>query len=146
MTRPDRAVTHGLAAALLIVVFAGCATTVDEESGGTVDEISTPATTGSTLPVTGSADDLLAGIGDDMRTLSGDIGGDGDQQATLARIEAAWDAIRAEVETTRPELFSGLSATIDMARTAVVSNRPADADKAYSILRDLIDAFENAAA
>lgn len=107
------------------------------DTGVIVDE-ETPATT---LPIEGSAADLLPEISIDMSRLSSEISADGDEDATIARIEATWDAIRGEVEASRPELVNGIQATIDMARTAVDSNRPADADKAFGLLTDLIDAF-----
>ncbi len=104
-------------------------------------EIVDPATPDTTIPIEGSAADLLPEIGIDMSRLSAAINGEGDEDATLARIEGNWAAIQAEVETTHPELVNSIQATVDMARTAVESNRPADADKAFSLLNTLVDAF-----
>lgn len=95
----------------------------------------------TTVPIEGSAADLLPEISIEMSRLSSEIADDGDEEATIARIEASWEAIRGEVEASRPELVNGIQATIDMARTAVDANRPADADKAFGLLTDLIDAF-----
>jgi hypothetical protein len=107
------------------------------ETGVIVDS-NVPVTT---LPIEGSAADLLPEISIDMSRLSSQIADDGDEDATIARIEASWAAIRDEVEASRPELVNGIQATIDMARTAVDANRPADANKAFGLLTDLIDAF-----
>jgi glycine cleavage system regulatory protein len=76
-----------------------------------------------------------------MSQLSAQIGDVGDEDATIARIEASWAAIKAEVTSTHPQLVNSIQATVDMARTGVDANRPADADKAFSLLTDLIDAF-----
>lgn len=105
---------------------------------GVIVDPDVPATT---IPIEGSAADLLPEIGIDMSRLSAQIAGDGDEDATIVRIESMWAAIMPEVEATRPELVNGIQATVDMARTAVDANRPADADKAFSILNDLIDTF-----
>ena len=95
----------------------------------------------TTIPIEGSAADLLPEIGIDMSRLSAEVAGDGDEDATIARIEGSWAAIKDDVEATHPELVNSIQATVDMARTSVDANRPADADKAFSLLNDLIDKF-----
>ena len=158
------------AVAVGALLLAGCATTTVDENGNPADpaeslseaeltggegreiadddtspleegEIVDPATPATTIPIEGSAADLLPEIGIDMSRLSAEIGDDGDEDATIARIEGSWAAIKAEVEATNPELVNNIQATVDMARTAVDTNRPADADKAFSLLTDLIDAY-----
>ncbi len=149
--RPRTSLVAATAAALIV---AGCGTTTVNETGndglelaesdtsplddGEIVDASTPETT---IPIEGSAADLLPEIGIDMSRLSAAINGDGDEDATLARIEGNWAAIQAEVQTTHPELVNSIQATVDMARTAVEANRPADADKAFSLLNTLVDAF-----
>jgi hypothetical protein len=76
-----------------------------------------------------------------MSQLSAQIGAAGDEKATLLRINALWDAARSDVESTRPELVGGIDTTVEMARTAVVRIRPADGDKAFQILTDLVDRY-----
>jgi hypothetical protein len=157
------------AAVATVAVLAGCGTTTIDDSstddptdqlseaeltGGEGREIAeddtSPLDTGvivdpdapaTTIPIEGSAADLLPEIGIDMSRLSAEIAGDGDEDATIARIEGSWAAIEAEIEATNPELVNSIQATVDMARTAVDSNRPADADKAFGILNDLIDKY-----
>lgn len=153
-----------------LVAVAGCATTVDqpaevsddpaadltdaELTGGESRELAEDDTSpletgvivdseapGSTIPIEGSAADLLPELGVEMSRLSAEIAADGDEDATIARIEALWAAITDDVAATNPELVPGIQATVDMARTAVDTNRPADGDKAFSILTDLIDDF-----
>lgn len=131
----------------------GCGTTVeddtavDDTSSGAVEE---PAPEGSGrsgddapapgTAMAGSTADVLALIGDELRGLSAEIGGGGDDDAVIERIEAGWATIRDDIGDTRPELLDRIQATIDMARLAVDRRRPADADKAYGLLTDLIDA------
>ncbi len=159
---------HLLAAvAFSALLLAGCGTTTVDENGDPTDSLSEAELTGgegreiadddtspleegeivdsatpaTTIPIEGSAADLLPEIGIDMSRLSAEVADDGDEDATIARIEGSWAAIRAEVEATNPELVNSIQATVDMARTAVDANRPADADKAFSLLTDLIDAY-----
>lgn len=107
------------------------------DEGVIVDE-DTPTTT---VAIERSAADLLPEIGIDMSRLSAEIADDGDEDATIARIEGSWAAIQGEIEASNPELVNGIQTTVDMARTAVDTNRPADADKAFSLLTDLVDAY-----
>jgi hypothetical protein len=147
------------------LTFSACATTTVDDDGVEVldeadltgaegreiaDEDVTPldadvivdnAAPPTTVAVEGTAGELLPEIGVDMSRLSSEIAADGDEDDTIARIEAMWAAIRDEIESTRPELLNGIQATVDMARTAVDANRPADADKAFSLLTDLIDKY-----
>jgi hypothetical protein len=155
------------AVAFCALFLVGCATTTVDENGDPTDSLSEAELTGgegrelaeedtslldegeivdsdtpeTTIPIEGSAADLLPEIGIDMSRLSAEIGADGDEDATIARIEGSWAAIKAEVESSHPELVNGIQTTVDMARTAVDANRPADADKAFSLLTDLVDAF-----
>ena len=106
--------------------------------GGVIVDGDAPATT---IALTGSATDLLPEMSIEMSRLGSQVAEGGDDNATLARIEQIWERIRPEIERDRPELLNGLGATIVMARTAVERTRPADADKAFSLLTDLVDQF-----
>jgi hypothetical protein len=77
----------------------------------------------------------------EISRLGSQIAEGGDDNTTLARIEQIWERIRPEIERDRPKLLNGLGAAIVMARTAVERTRPADADKAFSLLTDLVDQF-----
>lgn len=131
---------------LAAVLFASCAETVIETSSpdGKVNvngSFETVPTT--TLPVVGSAGELLAEMYDQMGQLSFQIAGEGDETATLQRVDAIWSVARPDVEASRPELVQGLDTTVEMATTAVTRIRPADADKAFQILGILVDRFDN---
>jgi hypothetical protein len=95
----------------------------------------------TTLPIVGSTSELLAEMSAQMSQLSAQIGDAGDEKATLQRIDAIWVIARPDVESTRPELVGGIDTTVDMARTAVVRIRPADGDKAFQLLTDLVDRY-----
>jgi hypothetical protein len=132
------------AIALAVVTVSSCADTVVEvESdngevnvGGSFETVPT-----TTLPIVGSTAELLAEMSSQMSQLSSQIGEPGDEKATLQRIDAIWVIARPDVESTRPELVGGIDTTVDMARTAVVRIRPADGDKAFQLLTDLVDRY-----
>src|SRR6056297_313116 len=133
-----------LVGVLAVATLTACAETVVElDEGATAvdtgeDVVTTPPTT---LPVAGSAAELLPEMATEMSRPSGQIADDGDQQATLARITSIWAVARPDVEAARPELVGGIDTTVEMATTAVTRIRPADADKAFSILSDLVDRY-----
>ena len=132
-----------IAVAAVVILSAGCAETVVDVGGATDSPAassgdSVPSTT---LPIVGSAAELLPEIATEMSQLSAQIAGDGDDREALRRIEATWDAVRVEVDAERPDLAGGIQTTVDMARTAVTRIRPADADKAFQILSDLVDRY-----
>lgn len=104
--------------------------------GGSFETVPT-----TTSPVVGSTTELLAEMSTEMSQLSSQIGDPGDEKVALARIETIWAAARPDVESTRPELVGGIDTTVDMATTAVVRIRPADADKAFQLLTDLVDRY-----
>jgi hypothetical protein len=106
--------------------------------GGIIVDPDAPDTT---IALTGSAADLLPEMSIEMSRLGSQVAEGGDDNATLARIEQIWERIRPEIERDRPELLNGLGATVAMARIAVERTRPADADKAFSLLTDIVDQF-----
>jgi len=129
-------------AVALAVALSACADTVVE-----VDDAAAPADSSgatiptTTLPIAGTAAELLPELAAEMSQLSAQIAGEGDERAALLRIEQTWDVARPEVDELRPDLAGGIQTTVDMARTAVTRIRPADADKAFQILSDLVDRY-----
>jgi hypothetical protein len=129
---------------LSAALFASCADTVVElesDDGEVNVDGSFETLPTTTLPIAGSTAELLAEMSTEMSRLSSQIGDAGDEKATLVRINSLWDAARSDVETTRPELVSGIDTTVEMATTAVVRIRPADGDKAFQLLTDLVDRY-----
>jgi hypothetical protein len=126
------------------VTVSSCAETVVEvesDNGEVNVDGSFETVPTTTLPIVGSTSELLAEMSAQMSQLSAQIGDAGDEKATLQRIDAIWVIARPDVESTRPELVGGIDTTVDMARTAVVRIRPADGDKAFQLLTDLVDRY-----
>ena len=105
-------------------------------SGGVI--VDTAPTT-SAAP--GSPGETLAEMAAEMSRLSALVAEGGDAQGSLDRIVLLWTSVEPEVEATRPGLVNGISTTVELAETAVVRNRPADADKAFALLTDLVDSY-----
>lgn len=128
------------------VVLSACAPTVVEvdssspvertDVNGSVETVPT-----TTLPIVGTTGELLVEMATDMSRLSAQIADKGDEQATLRRITAIWAVAQPDVEASRRDLAGGIQTTVDMARTAVSRIRPADADKAFQILTNLVDRY-----
>lgn len=136
-----------LALAITGALVTACADTVidvESDSGEINVEGSSATVPTTTLPIVGSTDELLTEMSSEMSRLSSEIGDPGDEKATLARIQSIWDVARPDVETSRADLVNGIDTTVDMATTAVVRIRPADADKALKLLNDLIERFAGA--
>ena len=140
MTR-RRSLFVGVVAVASLTACAETVVELDEGATAVVSDEAAPTTPATTLPIAGSAAELLPEMADEMSRLSGQIAEEGDERATLARIDAIWTTARAEVEAMRPELVGGIDTTVEMATTAVTRIRPADADKAFSILTDLVDRY-----
>ena len=129
-----------------VLVGAACSgtTTGDQQSAAevtteTLDPRLVPTTT---VVYSGPAAELLPELGDAMSELSAQISEDGNaDQATAARIAAIWAAAKPEIEADRPDLIESFETTVVWATYAVERNRPADADKAYSLLTGLIDNY-----
>lgn len=138
-----------LACALLL---GACATTIDD---GTDADQAVPAgsdvaveTTDDAVdsepadePVDDAAAALLPEFSDELSRLGTQVAdGEGDDE-TLAVLEQIWQRLRPEIESDRPDLLNGLDTAMDMARISVNRTRPADADKALSILTDVAAQF-----
>ncbi len=128
------------------LVMSACADTVVEVDSDTPTERtdadgSIEAVTTTTVPIVGTTAELLTEMATDMSQLSAQIADEGDEQATLRRIEAIWLVAQPDVESSRRDLSGGIQTTVDLARNAVVRIRPADADKAFKILTDLVDRY-----
>ena len=128
---------HALAAVIAAASLLGaCSTTYDASI--VTDESTT--TTSSTLP-TGSTTDLLARLLDEVRGLSAKVAADEGDDAAAARIEQLWAALRADVESTAPDLVPDFEFVLRRCRSAVDRHRPADADRAYKNLDLLVAAY-----
>jgi|DEB0MinimDraft_3_1074331.scaffolds.fasta_scaffold85588_2 hypothetical protein len=118
------------------ITSTGCATTIIDDAG-----LATTTTTTSVLDIpTDSLSELGVVLSERIATLSAaKLAGDGPRaQAVLGDIEKVWAALGAGIRVERPELADQLlydfERIIELCRTAVVRNRPADADKAVRFL------------
>lgn len=127
-----RRVVLGVAACVLS--FGACGTTIDTS----LETTTTAVATTTTLPV-GTAAVLLPRLVDEAADMSRRVREADADRPALERIQALWDASRAEVGRDLPELLGSFDGQIAMMERAVQFNRPADADKAYRNLDALVD-------
>ena len=120
------------------MLLAGCATEVDPQ-------IPTPRTDESTTTTefvaTGSIDELLDQLLAEAAVLSEAIVQNEGQRDIVERIDVIWSAARPGVEAAAPDNLLEFDRAIAMLHTGVDRRRPADADKAYNNLAQLVAAL-----
>ena len=123
----------------IVTALSSCAPTTYETSATT-----TAVAAATTLP-SGPASELLPRLSASMLSLSSYIGPNSSgstasgKEAVLAEIEALWNAAETEVTALSTESAESIGRMVDLARTAVERNRPADADKAAKFAGTVID-------
>lgn len=124
-----------LAIACCSLALASCATTIVETSPTTTV---TPSTT--TIP-SGSTTELVTELQDRLDQLSiATFAQDKPKtKSILADIEAVWLALEPKATSEGEQFVADLTRIIDLARTSVVRNRPAEADKAARFMQLLVD-------
>ena len=124
-----------LAIACCSLALASCATTIVETSPTTTV---TPSTT--TIP-SGSTTELVTELQDRLDQLSIATFAQDKPKAKsiLADIEAVWLALEPKATSEGEQFLADLTRIIDLARTSVVRNRPAEADKAARFMQLLVD-------
>ena len=126
----------------LIVIASSCATTINESAVTTIAssaESTTQATINSQLTTDELLDQLLLAVDDLSQSMQKVERKQVTQQ--LARVISLSDAIRPEILATSDQLATDFDRVINLAKSAVERNRPADADKALRFLSLVIDAF-----
>ena len=126
------------AAALLVTVLAGCATEVDPEIPPAITEASTVTTE---FVASGSTAELLDQLLAEAGTLSEAIVQNEGQHEIIGRIDVIWTAARPGVERASPHSVTEFDQAIELMHTGVDRRRPADADKAYNNLIQLVAAL-----
>ena len=112
------------------------ATTTSTDTGEPATATDAPSTAGESD--TSERSTVIARIDDALDRLSGAVADDAELAAgLLAGIEADWAAIEAGIRADHPTELFGMQQAIDLARSAVTRKRPADASKAWKIVRDL---------
>jgi uncharacterized protein YycO len=117
------------------VALTSCATTIVNTSPTTTV---TPSTT--TIP-SGSTTDLLANLQSHLDALSDATFAQDKPKAksVLADIEAVWLALEPQAASEGKQFVADLLRIVELARTSVVRNRPAEADKAARFMQLLVD-------
>lgn len=129
-------------AVLLITSSVACAPTTYDAAVST-SSTSAPTTT----QPSGSLEELLRRLATAMGGLSTYIGPDqsgrtpAGKSDRLALIESIWSAVETEVTNDDPATADSLGRMVDLARTAVERNRPADADKAARFAGQVIEEY-----
>ena len=126
----------------LIVIASSCATTINESAVTTIAsnaESTTQATINSQLTTDELLDQLLLAVDDLSQSMQKVERKQVTQQ--LARVISLSDAIRPKILATSDQLATDFDRVINLAKSAVERNRPADADKALRFLSLVIDAF-----
>ncbi len=122
---------------LAIVTLAGCATEVDPEVAVDPTGASPPTTE---FVANGSTAELLDQLLAEAGGLSEAIVANEGQHDIIGRIDVIWAAARPGVESAAPDQLLEFDRAIVMLHTGVDRRRPADADKAYNNLRNLVAA------
>ena len=124
-----------LAIACCSLALASCATTIVETSPTTTV---TPTTT--TIP-SGTTTELVAELQDRLDQLSTATFAQDRAKAKsiLSDIEAVWLALEPKAVSEGEQFAADLTRIIELARTSVVRNRPAEADKAARFIQLLVD-------
>lgn len=126
----------------LITFVSSCATTINESAVTTIAssaESTTQATINSQLTTDELLDQLLLAVDDLSQSMQKVERKQVTQQ--LARVVSLSDAIRPKILATSDQLATDFDRVINLAKSAVERNRPADADKALRFLSLVIDAF-----
>ena len=127
----------------LIILVSSCATTINQSVVTTVassSESTTQATINSQLTTDELLDELLRAVED----LSNSMQKAERRQVTeqLARVISLSDAIRPKILATSDQLASDFDRIINLTKSAVERNRPADADKALRFLPLIIESLK----
>lgn len=137
-----RRMCAGLVIAVLASVTTSCGATTYDESIATTSVVAIP--TSATVP-TGTTQELLGDLAMAMNGLSGLIGPDSSgrtpagKNERIVSIEALWQAVQPAVVSVDAEAADAIGRMVELAKTAVERNRPADADKAARFAGQVID-------
>ena len=127
----------------LIVLASSCATTINQSAVTTVassSESTTQATINSQLTTDELLDELLLAVDDLSQSMQKAERRQVTQQ--LARVVLLSDAIRPKILATSEQLAADFDRIINLTKSAVERNRPADADKALRILPLIIESLK----
>ncbi len=126
-----------------ILLASSCATTINQSAVTTVASSSEPITQ-VTINSQLTTDELLSELFLAVEDLSKSMQKTERRQVSqqLARVVSLSDAIRPKILTTSEQLASDFDRVINLTKSAVERNRPADADKALRFLPLIIDSLK----
>jgi len=128
----------------LIVSTSSCATTINQSAVTTVassSESTTQVTINDQLTSDELLSELLLAVEDLSKTMQKTERRQVSQQ--LARVVTVSDAIRPKILATSEQLASDFDRIINLTKSAVERNRPADADKALRFLPLIIESLKS---
>lgn len=128
----------------LTLLASSCATTINQSADTTVASSSEPITQ-VTINSQLTTDELLSELFLAVEDLSKSMQKTERPQVSqqLARVISLSDAIRPKILATSDQLASDFDRVINLAKSAVERNRPADADKSLRFLLLIIDSLKN---
>lgn len=127
----------------LIVIASGCATTINQSAITTVassSESTTQVTINDQLTTDELLSELLLAVEDLSKTMQKTERRQVSQQ--LARVVSLSDVISPKILATSEQLASDFDRIINLTKSAVERNRPADADKALRFLPLIIESLK----
>jgi hypothetical protein len=127
----------------LIVIASSCATTINQSAVTTVassSESTTQATINDQLTTDELLSELLLAVEDLSKTMQKTERRQVSQQ--LARVLSLSDVISPKILATSEQLASDFDRIINLTKSAVERNRPADADKALRFLPLIIESLK----
>ena len=127
----------------LIFLASSCATTINQSAVTTVASSSEPITQ-VTINSQLTTDELLSELFLAVEDLSKSMQKTERRQVSqqLARVVSLSDAIRPKILATSDQLASDFDRVINLSKSAVERNRPADADKALRFLPLIIESLK----
>jgi hypothetical protein len=128
----------------LIILASSCATTINQSAVTTVAS-SSESTTQVTINDQLTTDELLSELFLAVEDLSKTMQKTERRQASqqLARVVSLGDVIRPKILANSDQLASDLDRIINLTKSAVERNRPADADKALRFLPLIIESIKS---
>ena len=128
----------------LIILASSCATTINQSAVTTVAS-SSESTTQVTINDQLTTDELLSELFLAVEDLSKTMQKTDRRQASqqLARVVSLGDVIRPKILANSDQLASDLDRIINLIKSAVERNRPADADKALRFLPMIIESLKS---
>ena len=128
----------------LILLASSCATTINQSADTTVASSSEPITQ-VTINSQLTTDELLSELFLAVEDLSKSMQKTERPQVSqqLAQVISLSDAIRPKILATSDQLASDFDRVINLSKSAVERNRPADADKSLRFLLLIIDSLKS---